>query len=400
MLYVNGFQQLYREDGLRDYKRSHTVATKDSSNIHMTSQNFFWHSYWLYELENDFRRLGGDYECFTLSYWDVTHDAAYWDSVDDPQIDDIPIYNSDLGGDGVKDSDNCVADEPWTVEQFPVDSLCADDEEEGSCCLKRCHVANITKTGAFLPSRSQLAEAIYTDDVNKSLDEYGDFLDAINWYHGRVHLFVGSVNYTHFSPKKGDQTTDPLFPLFHSFIEYVRLLREDCYDFDRVGHQDLDEFIPFSFEVIDLNVDSEENPEMTLDVQMDFDVLCTNPDVERLCSSRAITPRFMYDVSPNRGFGIVYELGEFWDDNEELKELCSDSLNSTWWVQTETEQDADETTEALQQYFPGTNIVVNVRSAAFVLALSMVIALLAMAASAVRADRKKDRIQGGVYGAI
>ena len=41
--------------------------------------------------------------------------------------------------------------------------------------------------------------------------------------------------------------------------------------------------------------------------------------------------RLMYDISPNRGFNIVYELGEFWSENEELQTACSDHLNSTWW---------------------------------------------------------------------
>ena len=140
MLYVLGFQELKRKGVLIQFIEAHQKATTvDEYNIHQTAMNFYWHSYWLYELENAFRALGGEYEDFTLPYWDVTHDGAYWNDAEDPQIEDVPIYDGVLGGEGDIDDDYCVGG-LWSTEFYETDSaLCADDEEEGQCCLKRQH---------------------------------------------------------------------------------------------------------------------------------------------------------------------------------------------------------------------------------------------------------------------
>ena len=39
----------------------------------------------------------------------------------------------------------------------------------------------------------------------------------------------------------------------------------------------------------------------------------------------------MYDISPNSQFNIVYELGDFWSDNDELQLMCAHNLNLSWW---------------------------------------------------------------------
>ena len=111
--------------------------------------------------------------------------------------------------------------------------------------------------------------------------------------------------------------------MFHSFIEQIRLLREDCYQFDLVPVGELDEYQPFSYEV--------EN--CTLDYPMDFSILCdgSNGEGNRMCSDMIITPRMLYDISPNTQFGVLYELGEFWSDNDQLISECASNLNSTWW---------------------------------------------------------------------
>ncbi len=93
--------------------------------------------------------------------------------------------------------------------------------------------------------------------------------------HSAVHYFVGGVNGTHFSPVGGEPLEDPLFVLFHSFIDYVRLMHEDCYQFDTVSPDDLELAMPYSFE--------EQN--CSLDFKMDFGVLCNDSTAERFCST-------------------------------------------------------------------------------------------------------------------
>jgi len=72
---------------------------------------------------------------------------------------------------------------------------------------------------------------------------------------------------------------------------------------------------------------------MTLDYAMTFSVLCdgTDSEGERLCSHTTITPRLMFDMSPNKRFGIVYELGNFLTGNDKLRRMCEDHMNSSWW---------------------------------------------------------------------
>ena len=52
----------------------------------------------------------------------------------------------------------------------------------------------------------------------------------------------------------------------------------------------------------------------------------------------------MYDISPNTRFQVVYELGEFWSENTELKSMCADNLNLTWWSVTVTDDPTAEPT--------------------------------------------------------
>ena len=172
MLYSRGFQRLHREGTLILFFESHDDASTNYG-IHQTTQNFFWHSYWLWEMENSFRDLGEEYECFTLPYWDVTHDAEYWYSTDSPQIDDLPIYNSNLGGNGNIDNDYCVEDYPWSLEEYNTEYLCADDETSPHCCLKRYHEDTHTSK---LSTRKQMSNAIF---VNKTYNDYETFFKFV-----------------------------------------------------------------------------------------------------------------------------------------------------------------------------------------------------------------------------
>jgi len=324
LLYVNGFQTISRNGVLKHYIEAHKkAATGNEIKLHYSSQDFYWHSYWLYELENEFRALGGEFECFTLPYWDVTKDAAYWNLTENPQVDDVPIYGGNLGGNGNVDDNYCVGG-LWSLDHYVTDSLCADDEESGKCCLKRWHIQRGDPAGtAVLHSQSEFTNKIFTDS---QYEEFGNFSDAISAMHGGVHWFFATLSNNHFNQMSGEVAADPLFPVFHSFMDYVRLMRTDCYQFDTVAADALDSLMPYSYQVVDC----------PLDFKMDFSILCDDNDGERhrLCSDMDITPRLMYDVSPNTQFNIVYELGDFWNDNDRLKASCSEYLNGTWWVHT------------------------------------------------------------------
>jgi len=327
MLYALGFQELKRRGVLIQFIEAHQKATgSDEYNIHSSAQNLFWHSYWLYELENAFRALGEEYDCFTLPYWDVTKDGAYWNNAEDPQIDDIPIYDGVLGGEGNIDDDYCVGG-LWSRENYETDAmLCADDEEEGGCCLKRWHseIDDLNRS-TVLYTPSEIAEYVYTDSQYLA---FNSFMGRIGGFHGDIHSFFGAKAGTHFcGDGNGEPTYDPLFPVFHTFIEYLRLLHQDCNQFDVVSADDLDDLVPNAFDP------TYKGGNVSLDFVMDYSLLCddSNGKKKAMCSDHDITPRKVYDMSPNSQFNIVYELGDFWTDNIELKSMCAENLNLSWW---------------------------------------------------------------------
>merc|ERR550525_555622 len=89
-----------------------------------------------------------------------------------------------------------------------------------------------------------------------------------------------------------------------------------------------------------------------LDYLMDFSVLCEE-GTDRFCTYNSVTPRLMFDISPNSPWNVVYELGEFWHENEELMGMCSDNMNSTWWHDEETLSDSNALWVASQGVIEG-----------------------------------------------
>jgi len=121
---------------------------------------------------------------------DVTKDGAYWNNAEDPKIEDIPIYDGVLGGEGDPLDDYCV-NGLWSRDKFETDSaLCADDEEEGSCCLKRWHSEfDDLNRSTVLYTPSAIAEYVYT---NPMYNEFNNFMGQIGGFHGDIHSFFWS----------------------------------------------------------------------------------------------------------------------------------------------------------------------------------------------------------------
>ena len=112
---------------------------------------------------------------------------------------------------------------------------------------------------------------------------------------------------------------DPLFVLLHSFLDYIRALRHDCWNFDEFGVDELAFFIPNSFE---------SQGTESLDTVMRFEDICTLEGA--VCGSDEVTIRKMYDIGI---WNISYELGSLWNDNPELQSLCGDKLNTDWFYE-------------------------------------------------------------------
>jgi len=131
----------------------------------------------------------------------------------------------------------------------------------------------------------------------------------------------------------GEPTEDPLFVLFHSFIDYVQMLRADCNQYDLINVNDIENHMPWAYD---------EYGGTDLDYWMDFGPLCIE-GTDRFCTYNSVTPRLMFDRSPNSMWNVVFELGDFWHQNEELVQMCGDNMNGTWWHDEENVMFTDET---------------------------------------------------------
>ena len=75
-------------------------------------------------------------------------------------MSDIPIYNSNLGGEGNIDDNYCVEGALWSVAEYTTEFFCADSEVSPDCCLKRHHSS---EEDDLLPTRKDIAGFIFTN---------------------------------------------------------------------------------------------------------------------------------------------------------------------------------------------------------------------------------------------
>ncbi len=116
-------------------------------------------------------------------------------------------------------------------------------------------------------------------------------------------------------------------------------------------------------------------------------------------------------------WNVVYELGDFWDDNEQLSTMCSGKLNETWWSLTSAdEQEMEETNDGSLYRFVSVNRLQSVQHAiseqmslGLVVFMLIGVAVLALLRHCVMMMRRgsgsklrgeSDGAGAGIYGAI
>lgn len=114
----------------------------------------------------------------------------------------------------------------------------------------------------------------------------------------------------------------------------------------------------------------------------------------------------MYDMSPNRGFGLVYELGEFWSANDELQGFCEENLNSSWWRMSESDPQmevASDLVVARSWHWGRKWFLTNYpeTTALFMLIGMAVLSLLRLWGCSLSPNKRVLAVDdGGVYGAV
>jgi hypothetical protein len=180
------------------------------------------------------------------------------------------------------------------LEHFRTDALCSDTETAGSCCLKRYHdtIDDLNRSTVLsTASRSAVTEFV---KMSEDYEDYATFLGKIGGMHGDIHSFFGAKAGTHFcGDSNGSPTYEPLFPVFHTFIDMALRLRTDCFDFDLLDADSIQDYEPYAFDSSYGGVD------VSLDYVMDFSVICdeeSHPGFGYMCAHQDITPRLMYNT--------------------------------------------------------------------------------------------------------
>lgn len=332
-LYISGLIELRRrgngDPAADDFIGIASVHSDEFAPVtHKASSYLFWHGYLLWELEQRIRNLGGRYACFAMPYWDFTIEAG--------REEDPFIFETGLGGNGDSDDAWTVNEYSWpfTSSEFWVPYNCvAASDEYPICSLKRALKEDFTMATA-----AQIGHGITS---NK------EFTSFAKWYatqYNPVHLFTNAELFK--SPNPVATSYDPIWYLFHSFVQYHQAIWTDCNDYDRIAADDLDQheeaYTAYCVhgECTHPNKFKAEWMGMRLDDAMHFGGSLGDRAWSYI-NGTELTVRQLYDVSR---WGIVYDLGDgqgFYSKSG-LEAYCAGKLNETWFMLDEMSQMSDD----------------------------------------------------------
>jgi len=334
-LYISGLLKL-RENGQQSLDIDELIAIGSvhvdtyAPFIHKTSSYLFWHGYLTWELESRIRNLGGKYSCFGMPYWDFTLEVG--------REDNPLILQSGLGGNGNPNNYHTVNQYSWpyTIEQYwtPTDCYGVNDKYP-ICALKRS-----LRESFMMPDAKTIGNLIINNP---------NFVDFASYSHtsGRaVHLIDGddSIN-----EKTGEkiyeftQSYEPIWYLFHSFIQYHQGIWTDCNQYDQINVGDLHKF-PEAFTAFcnsDTCIANVHNyPKNWLQWELDDKMHFGGKLIKHewsFINKQDLTVRKLYNLPK---WNIIYDLDDgtgFYTDSG-LKDYCMGKLNNSWFMLNDDEQ--------------------------------------------------------------
>jgi len=306
LVYVEGLQAI-RKNGKYQYMvDTHSLHT----DIHAGSSFFFYHTYFVWEVESQIRALGGKFKCFSMPYYDFTVDA---DNEKNPWV-----LNSVFGGDGDEEDRHCIHSEFWNRENWPLVDLCgAGESAESGCCLKR----SLTKDIA-LPTAAQLAQSI------AKYSEFRMFEADVANAHQLVHWLFATPECDSCHMSTGYSPDDPLFMILHSFVAYVRAVWASCHGYQDISAADLDQH-PEVYTASCRDGTKVGCDVIELDDAYVFDAMTEK--AWSLANKMEITPRTLWEFTE---WGVVYEVGDFPLRSEDMLQGCSnkDLFDNAWFM--------------------------------------------------------------------
>jgi len=265
-------------------------------------------------MENAIRALGGQYECFTLPYWDWTAEPTPHDVQDG---ETLFITDSGLGGDG---NGQCLNDNMWGNNAYEVYTTSSRVQWPGDCLIRDLDYPQETGTCGFY-SPSQVMDLI---DASSQYKFFRPYVEGTP--HGLPHVCIGGDAYgdmsTYFSPN------DPIFFLHHCFVDFLWAIWQDCNDYDGA------------------NIASNSNGyDKSVTAILEYDAMEAaglSPGPKQISDTFDIYED--YDVS--------YEKGDFWvNANVDGAGNCvSDEINDDWFYNERSESELDEDEKVEEEY--------------------------------------------------
>jgi len=305
-LFINGFRELKKIGKLDYFTQTHADRGIDKHN----NAGFLpWHRYFIWELETQFRNLGGDYKCFGLPYWDWSYDIAQHEY----NVADWQILNSGLGGAGNKDNNYCVDNDGW-------DSYTPYNNDNDVNCLRRKICGESGEISCAFWGGGGQASALHSllsDEYNYGDDDDKDYRYWLETKHGAAHVRIGGPQ-----DKGGGHlgststaTHDPIFYLIHSFVDFQYSLWQDCRDHELVSNDDI------TSNMYDGHI-------YKLDDDLDFGILSYQEWTD--IKHNPVTVRDMHSIED---WNVIYDKGDYFEratvENDES--ICQDKINPLWF---------------------------------------------------------------------
>jgi len=222
-LYADGMHRIRKNGKYQIMVNAHQMHKE----THRGSAFFFYHTYFVWEVETQIRALGGKFKCFSLPMYDWTadvgHEANPW------------ILNTVLGGNG-QGEELCVQlntdeDNYWSQSEWNVRELCGHTENKHvGCCLKR-----------DLWEEGDLGDAPAIGEVLER-PNFTPMSGGVAFHHQKVHwLFGRGDECQNCAMATGYSPDDPIFMALHAFAAYLRAIWASCHGYDNIASSELED---------------------------------------------------------------------------------------------------------------------------------------------------------------
>eukprot|EP01084_Bolivina_argentea_P143076 251296_1 len=276
--------------------------------------------------QGDKQADGDDDTSGVLHPLEIDYDGAY-DEFDVANVEQLEEEEEATAAQDLEEDDELLIEAESVEEQcYWTQANCRSTEPSPYCCLKRKK-----STTVLLPTASEVGDAIYRA---KNIKEFQGYLNE--WYN-RVSALFGAHYYSHMS--NGYATEDPIFWMTMSFVTHLRMLWQDCWNYNNIPKDKLDmhynSYHPYcgTFDAIPTTC---VNYNLGLDAPMNFYEL--QKEDWSYTSHKIVTVRKMW--SPEY-WNVMYELGPFYTRSG-LNNWCDNSRDSEWFIETMEYDNVDE----------------------------------------------------------